>query len=170
VVSCRPATPGDVPALSELAKRTWFDAFGHTVGADDAAAELELGRSAERFAEAVRTRAILVAEMDGELVGYAELGDVDIREVDVRPGDQEIHRLYVETALQGRGIGGVLMGEALRHPRVAGATRVFLQVWEENERAVRLYERLGFRTVGKTAFSIGSGEVVEDLVMVLERP
>ena len=132
------------------------------------AAELEATRSEAYFATALGERSMLVAEEGGVLVGYVQFGDVDIAEVDVRPGDQELHRLYVETAFQGRGIGRMLMDEALRHLRLAGAERVFLQVWEENERAVRLYESYGFGTAGRTAFTIGSGEVVEDLVMVLE--
>ena len=52
---------------------------------------------------------------------------------------------------------------------IAEATRVYLQGWDRNERAVRMYERAGFRTVGRTRFTIGSGEVVEDLVMLLDR-
>ena len=74
----------------------------------------------------------------------------------------------VETELQGRGIGRKLMEAALRHPRLAGARRIFLQVWEENERALRLYEHLGFERLGTTRFTVGT-EVMEDLVMVLDR-
>ena len=55
---------------------------------------------------------------------------------------------------------------ALRHPRLAGASRIYLTVWERNERAIRLYESVGFQIVGTTTFTIGAGEVAEDLVMV----
>ena len=40
---------------------------------------------------------------------------------------------------------------------------------DRNERAVGLYERLGFRTIGTTRFTIGAGEVAEDLLMVLDK-
>jgi len=168
VVSSRPATADDVPALSALAKRTWLDAFGHTVDPETAAVELDTTRSEAFFRAALETRTTLVAEEDGRLVGYVQFGDVDIPEADAGPGDRELHRVYVETAQQGRGIGRRLVEEALRDPRLAEARRIFLQVWEENERAVRLYESLGFHPVGTTAFTIGSGQVVEDVVMLLE--
>ena len=158
MVSVRPATAGDAPALSALATRTWVDAFGASVSAEDAAAEVEATRSEAYFTAALEDRTILVAEVEGALAGYVELGDA------------EVNRLYVETRLQGRGIGRFLMEAALSHPRLAGARRVSLQVWEENVRALRLYESLGFRVVGTTAFTIGSGELVEDLVLALERP
>jgi ribosomal protein S18 acetylase RimI-like enzyme len=61
------------------------------------------------------------------------------------------------------------MRAALRHPRLATAGRVYLQVWETNERAMRLYESLGSRAVGTTTFTLGSGTVGQDLVMLLDR-
>src|SRR5689334_22731813 len=75
----RAAGPADVPALSRLAKRTWADAFGHSVSPEDAAAELEETRSEAHFLAALREQTILVAEADGMLVGYAAFGPVDIR-------------------------------------------------------------------------------------------
>jgi ribosomal protein S18 acetylase RimI-like enzyme len=61
-----------------------------------------------------------------------------------------------------------LLETALAHPRLAKARRIFVQVWEENERAVRLYESLGFQRVGTTTFMVGS-EVMEDLVLLLDK-
>jgi diamine N-acetyltransferase len=168
VATIRPATSSDVPALADLAKRTWSEAFGGGVSPADEAAELEEGRSEAYFAAALHETTILVAEENGTLVGYVQFGDVGIPEVDVRPGDAGVHRLYVDTASHGRGVGRSLMEAALGHPRLAETPRIFLQVWDRNERAVRLYESFGFRTIGATAFAIGA-EAVEDAVMVLER-
>jgi ribosomal protein S18 acetylase RimI-like enzyme len=166
----RAATPFDVPALSELAKRTWSDAFGDSVGAEDRAVELARTRSEAYFLDALTESTILVAEdKSGALVGYVQFGDVDIPEVDVRPADQALHRLYVDTAWQGSGLGRMLTDAALAHPRLARVDRIYLTVWEQNERALRLYETFGFRTVGRTTFTIGVGEIAEDLVMVLDR-
>ena len=58
------------------------------------------------------------------------------------------------------------MDAALAHPRLVSAARIYLQVWHRNERAIRLYESLGFRVVGTTTFRIGVGELAEDLVML----
>jgi ribosomal protein S18 acetylase RimI-like enzyme len=127
------------------------------VSAEDLAAEVEEKRSKRYFRRALVTETILVAEADGALVGYVEFGD------------KSIHRLYVETALQGHGVGRELVEAALFHPRLRGAPRVSLEVWDQNARAIALYESLGFRTVGMTPVTIGRTEVGEDLVMVLER-
>jgi ribosomal protein S18 acetylase RimI-like enzyme len=166
----RPATTSDVAELSALAKRTWADAFAAGIRPEDLAAELEEGRSEAYFADALRgdDRTILVAEEGGVLQGYVQFGDVTIAEVDIQPGDQGLHRVYVETALQGRGIGRLLSEAALQHARFAQAGRIFLQVWDENERAIRLYTSLGFNRIGTTTFAVGS-EVMEDALFVLDK-
>lgn len=51
---------------------------------------------------------------------------------------------------------------------LAIAQRVVLQVWEENRRAVGLYESVGFVRTGTKRFAIGD-ELMEDAVFVLER-
>ncbi len=165
----RAAGPDDVPALSRLAKRTWADAFGHSVSPEDAAAELAETRSEAHFRAALRDQTILVAEADGILVGYAAFGPVDLPEVDAEPADRALRRLYVDAAWQGRGVGRRLLDAALEHPELRGARRIYITVWEENRRAQRLYERLGFRRVGTTRFAIGA-EVVEDLILARDQP
>jgi len=164
VIRIRPAEPADVPALAALAQRTWADAFGWSVSPEEQAAELE-NRSEASFAEGLHRWTTLVAENGGTLVGYVQFGDVVIDGVDAQPGDQELHQLYVDTDAQGRGIGRALMEAALAHPRLATASRVLLQVWDRNAKAVQLYEGLGFRVVGTTTFTIGSGKTAEDIVM-----
>lgn len=155
--------------ISDLAGRTWADAFGDSVSPQDLKAELEMTRSIEYFRSALKRDTILVAEAGDTLVGYVQFGDVEIAEAEQRPGDQGLHRVYIETALHGNGIGRELMNAALNHPRLSQAQRVFLQVWEKNERAVGLYESFGFRAIGTTRFTIGAGEVAEDLLMVLDK-
>jgi diamine N-acetyltransferase len=164
----RPAAAPDLPALSLLAVRTWSEAFGGSVASESARSEVATTRSPAYFARALADATVLVAKADGALVGYVQFGAVDIAGVDAAPDDRELHRLYIERAWQGRGAGRALMEAALRHPVLAAAGRVYLQVWERSTPARRLSERFGFLTVGTTGFSIG-GEPAEDLVMLLER-
>ena len=167
-MTIRAADESDVPALSALARRTWSDAFGSSLSPEELAAELEETRSEAYFRAARVAQTILVAELDGDLVGYVQFGDVTIPEIEAQPGDRAVHRVYVETELQGRGIGRVLMDAALSHPRLVDAERIYLAVWEENAPALRLYESLGFQAVGTTRFTLGR-DAVEDLVLVLNR-
>jgi diamine N-acetyltransferase len=152
----RPARSTELPALADLATRTWAETFGSSVSSEDEAAQLAETRSEEYFEQALERHTILVADIDGLLRGYVQFDDTTL------------HRLYVDADFQGQGLGRELLEAALGHPRLADAEEIRLQVWEQNVRALRLYERHGFRVVGTTRFTIGQ-EVVEDLVMVRSR-
>jgi ribosomal protein S18 acetylase RimI-like enzyme len=54
-------------------------------------------------------------------------------------------------AFRNRGLGALATALAMRDALVGGSPFIHLAVDEDNERAVRLYERLGFATVGEVA-------------------
>ena len=56
-----------------------------------------------------------------------------------------IQNLGVTSGFRGRGLGTALLLQALAGFRRAGLGRAFLEVTAQNEAAVRLYRRLGFR-------------------------
>ena len=58
----------------------------------------------------------------------------------IRVNGGEVEKLFTEPVFQGRGVGGLLLEHAVRE---AGADR--LLVLEKNPRAIRFYERHGFR-------------------------
>jgi GNAT superfamily N-acetyltransferase len=62
-----------------------------------------------------------------------------------RGGWGAIQNLGVVPEYRGRGLGTALLIRALQGFQKAGLGRVFLEVTAENEGAVRLYRRLGFR-------------------------
>jgi ribosomal protein S18 acetylase RimI-like enzyme len=168
-VQIRRAARTDVAALADLASRTWEDEFGSSLDPDDLAVELQTRRSPEYFQAALQQTTVLVADDGGRLVGYVQFGPVDIPEVNAREGDRQLRRLYVDRVAQGRGLGRRLIKAALAHPELAAAGRVYLSVWEENDRALRLYESVGFRRVGMTTYSIGDKLIGDDLVLCLDR-
>jgi ribosomal protein S18 acetylase RimI-like enzyme len=56
-----------------------------------------------------------------------------------------IQNLGIAWSHRGRGLGSCLLLQALQGFRLSGLGRAFLEVTAENEPAVRLYHRLGFR-------------------------
>jgi diamine N-acetyltransferase len=158
---------GEIPALAELARRTFSEAFGHSLSASDLAFHLQSNLSDAYFRAAAEADIFLIADIDARPIGYAQFGAVEIPAPGRSSGDQELRRLYVESAFQGRGIGRQLLDAALDHPRLKGAANVFLDVWEENDGARRLYERYGFAVVGAHTFAVASGATsTRDLIMV----
>ena len=72
-------------------------------------------------------------------VGVARLPD----------GRAELHRLYLDAMLRGRGVGRTLVEAVLGWCRMAGITR--LTLWSDTrfDRAHRLYEGMGFTKTGE---------------------
>lgn len=82
----------------------------------------------------------VVAESDGEVVGYAGLCAA------VPEGD--VQTMAVDERLWGRGVGSALLTALLDEARRRGVTHMFLDVREDNSRAQKLYTDFGFIRIG----------------------
>ena len=168
-VSIRKVQAADLRPLSELARKTYADAFGHSLAPSDLAAHMESKLSDSCFEQYLAEDAFLLAEHDTRLVGFLQIGAArpDPLYGPVLPGDVELRRIYVLSDYQNRGIGRRLIDAALQEPVAKAARHVFLDVWEENLGARKLYERYGFTVIGKQLFKVQSGaEAGFDLIMV----
>ena len=86
--------------------------------------------------------AFFVAREAGVLVGSV---GVERRDADTA----EVHRLYLDMRLRGRGIGRALLEAAIAWSRAAGAGHLVLWSDTRFDRAHALYERMGFRRTGE---------------------
>ncbi len=165
----RPVLANEIAALSALASRTYTETFGASMSAEDLTTQLKATRSEDYFRNALREDTILVAVIDGTIAGYVQLSDVRIPTEGAGPSDQELFALYVRSDLQGQGIGRALMDAAFAHERFKRARKIWLDVWDENARAIGLYTRYGFAPAGRRDFVVDGRVVGSDLVMVLQR-
>ena len=86
------------------------------------------------------SRYYLVAEDDGDVVGYAGLC--------AYPGESFVQTLAVRRGRQGRGIGSALLTALIEEASRRSMPTLGLEVRADNRAAQRLYERLGFERVG----------------------
>lgn len=166
-VEIRPAEPADVPALARLAVETFTAAAGDSFEAADLAAHLDAHLSEACIARMIAEDAVLLAETAGRMIGFVQFGAVKMAVDGATDADRELSRLYVLVAYQGLGIGTRLMAAALDHPKLSGAPNVYLDVWEHNHGAQKLYRRFGFTMIGKHRLNLASGADSDvDLIMV----
>jgi aminoglycoside 6'-N-acetyltransferase len=106
---------------------------------------------------------ITVGDDVAGFVHFFEEPDPNARHADVD--------VFLGAAYQGRGLGAEALALVLDHLRGArGHHRVTLYTAPANERAIRTYERLGFRRVGvlrKSQRSAITGEWEDELLMEL---
>jgi ribosomal protein S18 acetylase RimI-like enzyme len=95
----------------------------------------------------------------GFAIGYAKL-----REGLTGPGVTlgknavALQRIYVVERFWKKGVGAMLLDHVIGEARRRGFDTLWLEVWEQNERALRFYEKQGFTDTGARAeFPYGGG-------------
>jgi GNAT superfamily N-acetyltransferase len=131
------ARAADAPAVIALIARV----FGEYAFSWDPATEVpDLFELDRRYGGEVG--AFWVARLDGQVVGSVGVERLP-------DGRAELHRLYLDATLRGRGVGRALVEAVLGWCRAAGIAR--LTLWSDTrfDRAHRLYEAMGFTKTGE---------------------
>lgn len=174
-VDIRSAEAGDAHALSALATRTFPEACPPDLPREAIDAFIAAELSPDMF-EAVASQPeryrILVADVDGALVGYTltVVGEGAIPDECVRPGKVEadaayLSKCYVDAPWRGSGIADTLVERAVADAAQCGHTSVALGTNRANKHAQTFYKRHGFRRRSTRTFDVG-GVLNHDVVMV----
>jgi ribosomal protein S18 acetylase RimI-like enzyme len=141
------------------AARIWAEATAARDG-DAEVASLEV--SGDRIHQALDAspQSLLLISVDerGSVVGFATAAPRS-------PGDEttaELRYIGVRPDAWGRGAGSSLLLSAAALLREAGFARAVLEVYADNARAVRLYEKLGWHRIGAGHPHGVSGRLLED--------
>jgi [ribosomal protein S18]-alanine N-acetyltransferase len=97
--------------------------------------------TSEQYNELVGSGVVLVAEEAGKLRGFICAKAV--------AGEWEIENVVVAAEFLRRGIANELVRELIRRAESEAASAILLEVRESNLRACGLYEKHGFREVGR---------------------
>ena len=161
--SIRLIEESDIPA---------FHALLDSVAREKKYLAMERAPTIERTREFVlgnirRGYAQYVAEVDGDLIGWA----------DILPGQRDSTRhmgglgMGVADGFRGQGIGRALLSRAIEHCWEMGLKRIELEVYVQNTRAIILYERMGFVLEGRLRKArLMDGEYRDVLHMAILHP
>jgi len=129
----RPATLSDRPFLDRLRREVYADLIEATFG------EWVEERHLRYESTCFERGAISIIEMKGEPIGMIQLAP--------HPKGIEVCEIQIRNAMQRSGLGTALLRGVQAHAE-HGSQAVALDVPKKNDRAKRLYERLGFAQVG----------------------
>lgn len=170
----------DLPALRDLAERTFRDAWQHLNEPEPFEAYCLEHFTVEKLAAelAAPDAEFYFAEQDGRPVAYLKLNlnrfphssddckssdelqhphsSDDLQSSDEWPGPAlQLERIYVLQDVQGRGIGERLLAFTEARARATGAAWVWLSVWQKSPRSIGFYEKNGYEIFGVETFWVG---------------
>lgn len=163
-VIVRTATVADAALLAELGVRTFRDAFAAANTEADMTAYLAGAFSPEIQARELASSTFLLGEVEGVDVGYARLRRGEAPPCVEAERPIEIVRFYAEASWHGKGVGAALMAACLAEAGALGCDVVWLDVWEQNPRAIAFYRKWGFVKIGEQEFVLGD-DIQHDAIM-----
>ena len=170
-ITVRRGVPADARLLADLAASTFREAFAAENRPEDMALHVSrsYGASQQKAELANPEITTLLAEVDGQLAGYAQLRANAAPDCVMGATPLEVWRFYVAAPWHGRGIAHALMKSVETEARAQEANALWLGVWERNERAKSFYRKCGFADVGSQVFVLGT-DAQTDRIMVRSLP
>lgn len=165
-LTIRKATSADAEVLSNLALKIFLDTFA----AQNKPEDIEL-HAANSYSTDIQLAEIndpsltyLIAEVDGYPAGFAMIGLPRSDSCAKFERPVELFRFYVDKSWHGKGVAQPMMKACEDIARSLGGETICLSVWLENPRAIRFYEKSGFRREGTQPYILGN-DVQTDWVM-----
>ena len=171
-IRCRQANEKDLPALVDLARNTFKEAFAHLNPPEDFDPYVVKAFTIEQFSKELNTTgtAFYLFENEGLAVGYFKLNhgrspldtddpvlDFDFSQYADTP-ITELERIYLSACLHGSGLAQQMIADAEQLAQMQGSRYLWLGVWDANYKSRRFYEKCGFERIGDHRFLLGDDE------------
>ncbi|KAH6652366.1 acyl-CoA N-acyltransferase [Truncatella angustata] len=165
----RKAQLTDANSIAELGAHVFTTTFAHSVQPQELRAFLDESYTVAAIIKDLQDLnrdVILSASREGEILGFAYLtrGSSEPCVADV-PDKVELQRIYVHPSAHGKGVGRLLANTLEEMAREQGFKSMWLGVWEENTRAIKAYQKWGYKLVGDHDFVIGT-VIQTDFIML----
>lgn len=154
----RKANNSDFTALLPFAKKTFKTAYEHLNDPIEFQAYMEKAFHPENFKSEIDNpkSEFWLTENKGELIGYFKINYAGAQTDLNDEKGLEIERIYVSQNWQGKGIGKLMIEKVGEIAKSKNIKYIWLGVWDQNPKAVKFYEREGFKKFGTHIFTIGS--------------
>jgi ribosomal protein S18 acetylase RimI-like enzyme len=158
-IKIRYAGIDDAASLAEIGFKSFYDAFADDPrnNPEDMKAYMDDAFSVETIKADLMDSTVvyLIAEIEGQTVGYAKLKAESTEPCVIGEKPIELCRLYALNKWIGHGIGAALMNACLDEAHKRKHDVMWLGVWEFNYRAQKFYFKFGFEKCGEHIFQLG---------------
>lgn len=159
----------DIEKLKAIGKMTFAETFSSGNSEENMTKYLENGFSTAKLRAELTdpNTEFYFAELEGKTIGYLKVNLGQSQTEQIGQNALEIERIYVLKKFHGKKVGQFLFEKAMELAKENNVAYVWLGVWEQNPRAIRFYEKNGFRAFNKHIFKLGNDEQT-DIMMKLK--
>lgn len=156
-------------ALQQISRETFADTFGQQNSGEDLQAYLDQAYALKKLQQEVSNpnSFFYFIYQKNVLAGYLKLNINEAQTEKMGNSALEIERIYIKPEFKRQGLGKQLYQKALAVAQEKHKSTIWLGVWENNQPALKFYQRLGFKQFGDHIFQLGA-DAQRDLLMRLE--
>lgn len=145
--------------ISAIGRQSFKDAFGHLFNRKDELQEyLAYTYKSEKIARSIRkeNNVFFLAFIEDVPVGFAKVKKFSLNDQIESIAQMELQKIYVLSYYHGSGAGAALMQTVIVLANQLEPDFVWLDTYISNAKAIRFYEKNGFKKIGNHYFTIGT--------------
>ena len=153
------ANTSHAEAIASIGRQSFRDAFGNLFNSRDELHEyLEYTYELEKIRRSIEkeNNVFFLVFVENVAVGFAKVKKYSLNEQIDSIAQMELQKIYVLSYYHGSGAGAALMQAVIDLANDTCPDFLWLDTHISNAKAIRFYEKYGFRKVGKHFFVIGS--------------
>ncbi|MGG4411070.1 GNAT family N-acetyltransferase [Niallia taxi] len=162
-ITIKKCTLEDSRQLQEISYETFNDTFKDQNTPENMKAYLERAFDLKQLEKEISniSSQFFFVFFNNELAGYLKVNTNDAQSEEMGETSLEIERIYVRKQYQKHGIGKTLFIKALNIAIELDKRKIWLGVWEKNDKAIAFYERMGFVQTSAHSFYMGDEEQID---------
>jgi len=165
-LSLRQCRSTELDKLIEISRKTFVDAFETDNNPEDFRNYIDSAFKKDTLLAELENHdtTFYFVHQDKDLVGYLKLNEKDAQS-DIKSEEGiELERIYVLQDFQGRRIGEWMLNEVKKIASSKKKGFLWLGVWENNQKAIRFYEKYGFSKFGTHPYYVGKDKQTDWLM------
>ena len=159
-INMKKCTLEDLSRLQEISYETFNETFKEQNSPENMEAYLEKAFNRKQLETELSQRSsqFYFVEIEGETAGYLKVNTDEAQTEEMGDEALEIERIYIRSPFQKQGLGKYLFNKALEVAMEQNKKKIWLGVWEKNEKAIAFYKKMGFVQTGAHSFYMGDEE------------
>ena len=159
----------DAQMLLDFAKRAFIDSYSHLNTPENMEIYLDENFTIEKIKTELSDSANIFSGIFSgpNLVAYSKLRPNNYNSSNATNQVIELERIYVAKEYHGLKMGKLLMNHCKEYAKSKNFSELWLGVWDQNEKAIAFYKKMGFEIFSSHVFVLGTEKQNDYLMRII---